>query len=154
MQSGFRTVAVALDGSSHAQHALDVAIDLARRYAARLTVVAVAPITPAMVMPNEPVLPPLLPESTMPQFRQIVDAGVARATAAGLTGVDGVCEEGVAVDEILGFLETHPVDLLVVGSRGLSAAKRVLLGSVSSALVNRAPCPVLVVRPPPTTRPS
>ncbi|MGD0250951.1 MAG: universal stress protein [Thermoplasmata archaeon] len=42
----------------------------------------------------------------------------------------------------------------MVGSRGLSTARRILLGSVSTALVNHAPCPVLVVRPPATTKPA
>jgi nucleotide-binding universal stress UspA family protein len=50
------------------------------------------------------------------------------------------------VDEILAFLYQHPTDLLVLGSRGLSAARRLLLGSVSTAMVTHAPCPVLVVR--------
>jgi nucleotide-binding universal stress UspA family protein len=155
METTFRSIATAIDGSDHAASALRVAIDLALRYEARLTVVAVAPITPALVMPNEPMLPPLLPESTVPQYRALVDAAVQQAQAAGVHAVDGVCEEGAAVDGLLGFLESHPVDLFVIGSRGLSAAKRLLLGSVSSALVNRAPCPVLVVRPPATPpRPS
>jgi nucleotide-binding universal stress UspA family protein len=150
MDAGFRSIAVAVDGSDHAAAALLIAIDMARRYDARLTVVAIAPITQAIVMPNEPMLPPIMPESTLPQFRVLVDAAVQQAQTAGLKAVDGICEEGPAVDGLLGFLESHPVDLLILGSRGLSAAKRILLGSVSSALVNRAPCPVLVVRPPPT----
>jgi nucleotide-binding universal stress UspA family protein len=151
MESPVRSIAVAIDGSDHATAALGWAIDLARRYSARLTVVAVAPLTPGLMMPNEPMLPPLLPESTVPEYRKLVDAAVQQAQAAGLGAVDGVCEEGVVADEILDFLAHHPVDLLVVGSRGLSAAKRILLGSVSTALVTRAPCPVLVVRPAPTT---
>lgn len=148
------SIAVGIDGSEHAAAALDFAIDLARRYAARLTVVAVAALPATIVLPNEPFLPAMAPASGVPAFRALVDAAVERARGAGLSAVDGVCEEGAAVDEILGFLSAHPADLLVVGSRGLSAAQRLFLGSVSTALVNRAPCPVLVVRPPPTTPPS
>jgi len=151
MAGGFRSIAVAIDGSDHAAEALLVAIDLARHYDARLTVLSIAPITPAIMMPNEPMLPPVLPESTVPQFRSLVDAAVRQAQAAGIRTVDGICEEGAPVDEILAFVGHHSTDLLVLGSRGLSVAKRFLLGSVSSALVNRAPCPVLVVRPTPTT---
>jgi nucleotide-binding universal stress UspA family protein len=154
MEGVFRAIAVAIDGSDHAAAALAAAIDLAQRYAARLTIVAVAPISPALVMPNEPMLPPILPESSVPQFRALVDAAVAQSQAAGLRSVEGVCVEGAAVDELLAFLGAHPFDLVIVGSRGLSTAKRILLGSVSSALVNRAPCPVLVMRPLPTTRSS
>ncbi|MBJ7609074.1 MAG: universal stress protein [Candidatus Dormibacteraeota bacterium] len=46
-------------------------------------------------------------------------------------------------------IEEHlqPTDLLVIGSRGLGGVRRLLLGSVSGALVQTAPCPVVVVRP-------
>jgi nucleotide-binding universal stress UspA family protein len=146
MTGEFRSIAVAVDGSPHAEEALGTAIDLARRYSASLTVVAVAPIPPAYVFPNEPAPPPVV-ESEAPRFRALVEASVGRARSAGVSSVEGVCEEGPPVDTILSFLNDHPVDLLVVGSRGLSTAKRLLLGSVSAGLVNHAPCPVLVVRP-------
>ncbi|HTW55134.1 MAG TPA: universal stress protein [Thermoplasmata archaeon] len=150
MTTEFRSIAVAVDGSPHADDALATAIDMARRYSASLTVVAVAPLPAAFVLPNEPAPAPVM-ESDTPRFRALVDAGVERARAAGLAAVEGVCEEGPPVDTILDFLRAHPVDLLVVGSRGLSTAKRILLGSVSAGLVNHAPCPVLVVRPKVTT---
>jgi nucleotide-binding universal stress UspA family protein len=148
MPPGFRSIAVAIDGSEHATEALSIAIDIARRYEARLTILAVAPLPTTMVLPNEPI-PTALVNGEGPRYRALVDEAIDQARKEGLSAVDGVCEEGGIVDAILGHLDRHPVDLLVVGSRGLSAAKRLLLGSVSTALVNRAPCPVLVVRPRP-----
>jgi nucleotide-binding universal stress UspA family protein len=144
----FRRIAVATDGSETASEAVALAIDLAKRYAADLLVVAVAPLPPVFSTPNEPLVPAAVPESPVPQYRELVDAAIADARAAGVTSVSGVCEEGVVVDEVLAQVRAHGSDLLVVGSRGLSAAKRLVLGSVSSALVTHAPCPVLVVRPP------
>ena len=46
-------------------------------------------------------------------------------------------------------IEDHlePSDLLVIGARGLGGVRRLLLGSVSGALVQTAPCPVVVIRP-------
>ncbi|KAF7728568.1 hypothetical protein EC973_005972 [Apophysomyces ossiformis] len=44
------------------------------------------------------------------------------------------------------FTQHHPVDLLIVGSRGLGAVKSVILGSVSDRCIHECPCPVLVVR--------
>lgn len=146
-ESLFARIVVATDGSEVAAGALRTAIDLARQYRSELLILAVAPLAPVFTTPNEPFVPPAIPESTVPRYRAIVEAAVAEAQAAGVDGVTGVCEEGVVVDEILDHLHEEPADLLVVGSRGLSAAKRILLGSVSTALVNRAPCPVLVVRP-------
>jgi nucleotide-binding universal stress UspA family protein len=147
----FRRITVAVDGSSHADAALDVAIDLARRYGSELSIVGVAPIQPPLVGPSEPMIVPAVPPSEAPRFQKIVEDAVGRAEASGLTAVTGVCDEGVVTDEILAHLTDHPCDLLVIGSRGLSAAKRLLLGSVSTAMVTHAPCPVLVVRPRVTT---
>lgn len=142
----FRRIAVAVDGSAHAGEALDVAIDLTRRYQAQLTVIAIAPLQPVYVAGNEPFVAPTVPVSDLPRYQKIVEEAVQLAEKAGVTAVTGICEDGAITDELLSFLDKHPTDLLVIGSRGLSAARRLLLGSVSTAMVTHAPCPVLVVR--------
>jgi len=146
----FKRIAVAVDGSAHARLALDAAIDLTRRYGAQLSVIAIAPLQPVYVAPNEPFVAPSVPVSDLPRYQKIVEEAVQRAEQAGVTSVTGICEDGVIVDELLALLEQHPIDLLVIGSRGLSTARRLLLGSVSTAMVTHAPCPVLVVRTPAT----
>lgn len=54
---------------------------------------------------------------------------------------------GHEADEILKAAKRLRADLIVVGSRGLTGLRRVLLGSVSQAVAHQSPCPVLVVRP-------
>ncbi len=149
----FRRITVAIDGSAFGESALACAIDLARHYGSQLVVLTVAPIIPVYVPSTEPYVPAPLPDGELPRYREYVEAAVHQAEAAGVAAVTGICEEGVVVDEILTHLEQHPTDLLVVGSRGRSAARRILLGSVSTAMVTHAPCPVLVVRPLPTPPP-
>jgi nucleotide-binding universal stress UspA family protein len=144
----FERICVAVDGSAHAEHALGVAIDLARRYQSSLTVVAVAPLIPVFVSPTEPWVPTGVPDVELKAYRDIVDRAVGEAKAAGLTAVTGVCLEGVIVDELVTHLDAHPADLVVMGSRGLSTAKRLLLGSVSESLLHHIECPVLLVRAP------
>jgi nucleotide-binding universal stress UspA family protein len=146
----FHRIAVATDGSESAKAALEVASDLAKRYGADLLVIAVAPLPTILSTPNGPIVPPTIPRGDVPVYRGIVDAAVARARSEGVAAVSGVCEEGSPVDTILAQVRDHRSELLVVGSRGLSTAERLLLGSVSTALVNHAPCPVLVVRIPTT----
>ena len=143
----FHRITVAIDGSDTSETALDYALDLARHYSSDLVIVAVAPIVPVYISSTEPYVPAGVPPSEIGHYHEIVEAAVKRAEAAGVTSVTGVSYEGVVVDELLTHLEQHPTDLFVLGSRGLSTAKRILLGSVSSAVVNHAPCPVLVVRP-------
>jgi len=146
----FRRITVAIDGSPNAETALDYAIDLAHRYGSDLVVLSVAPIVPVYISSTEPFVPAGVVPSEINHYQQVAEAAVKRAEAAGVSAVTGVSYEGVVVDEILTHLEQHPTDLFIIGSRGLSTAKRLLLGSVSTAIVNHAPCPVLVVRPTPT----
>lgn len=54
---------------------------------------------------------------------------------------------GDPAEEILRLAKIHHADLIVLGSRGLTGMKRILLGSVSSQIVEDAPCSVLVVKP-------
>jgi nucleotide-binding universal stress UspA family protein len=148
----FHRITVAIDGSAIAHEALVVGIDLAQRYGSELEIIAVAPILPVVVSAAEqPYVSVNVTQSDVGRYRAIVDRAVKDAQAAGVGSVTGLAEEGVVVDELLSLLEKHPPDLLVVGSRGLSTAKRLLLGSVSDALVHHATCPVLVVRAPSTT---
>jgi nucleotide-binding universal stress UspA family protein len=156
-------ITVALDGSPYADHALSFAIDLTKRYSASLTILSVAPMVPLYLSSTEPWAPMEMPEGEVRFYRGLVDSGVARAKTEGLSAVTGVCLEGHVVDEIVAHLEANPADLLVMGSRGLSATKRLLLGSISDAVSHHVRCPVLIVRglppgvsPPKdsTTRPS
>jgi nucleotide-binding universal stress UspA family protein len=55
---------------------------------------------------------------------------------------DGTEEAGV----IINYAKKHDMDLIVMGSKGRSRLKRLLLGGVTNAVVNLAPCPVLIVR--------
>ncbi|MGI0131926.1 MAG: universal stress protein [Thermoplasmata archaeon] len=139
-------ITVAIDGSKHAERALAFGIDLAKRYGASLSIVAVAPLVPLYVSSTEPWVPTEVPQSEIAHYRKVLDAAVAQAQEDGVASVTGLCLEGVIVDEIIALLEHHPTDLLIMGSRGLSTAKRLLLGSVSDAVAHHVKCPVLIVR--------
>jgi nucleotide-binding universal stress UspA family protein len=68
---------------------------------------------------------------------QASDHGVAVSTAT---------ETGSPADAVVEYAEDHAVDLIVIGSRGNTGAKRLLLGSVAERVVRRSPTPVTVVR--------
>lgn len=144
----FTRITVAIDGSKNAERALDVAISLAKKFGSELTVLGIAPVQPVFVSATEPWVPAEVPESEVKAYREVVDQAVARCESAGISGVTGVCLEGVITDELISHVEQHPTDLLVMGSRGMSTAKRLLLGSVSDAVSHHVRCPVLIVKPP------
>lgn len=143
----FPRIAVAVDGSPHGQKALELAADLAKRYGSQLTVLAVAPLT-AYVATTEPWIPTEVLEGEVKHYRVLVEKSVESVRAAGLASVNGVCLEGHISEELVAYLEKNPVDLLVMGSRGLSRSKRLLLGSTSDEVLHHVRCPVLIVRTP------
>ncbi len=138
----FRTIAVAYDDTPEAKAALRRAEEIA--LACRATIVVFTVSAPAAIVPGASgYVPTVAPQAGAIVTRTVksVDERLA-ATGRALAGVPAAviaeaCEEAGA-------------DLLVAGSRGYGPVLRVLLGSVSTQLVHRAPCPVLVVpRPEP-----
>lgn len=63
----------------------------------------------------------------------------------GLNMVTELCR-GDAATEIINYLKKHPIELVVVGSRGLGAVRGWLLGSVSRKIIHYSGCSVLVVK--------
>ena len=60
--------------------------------------------------------------------------------------VDTFAREGDAADAILDVAEETHADLIVVGNKGMTGAKRFLLGSVPNKVSHHAPCSVLIIR--------
>ncbi len=138
-------IVVAVDGSPHAERALEFAVDLAKRYHSELHIVTVVP-TMVVVASTEPWVPPQLPETESKYYHDLLDKAAKKASELGIPPKKTTCLEGHVVDELLAYTEKELPDLFVMGSRGLSTARRLLLGSVSDALVHHLKCPVLVVK--------
>lgn len=141
----FQKVLVAVDGSAHAERAVEVAVDIARHYGSALTIVTVIP-APVVVTATEPWVPPQLPDAEAHYYRDILEKAKKKAEELGVTPKKADILEGHVVEELLTYIEKELPDLLVIGSRGLSTARRLLLGSVSDALVHHVKCPTLVVK--------
>jgi nucleotide-binding universal stress UspA family protein len=135
-----KVIAVAYEGSPEAREALAHAEVLARREGARVRLVTVDLQPPTL--PGVVGWEPLLPKS--PQ--QVLDEGIADfAARAPDLEVEGRVIDGGSIAAAIASDSRVDVDLLVAGSRGYGALGRVLIGSVSSGLLHRARCPVLVV---------
>ncbi len=141
----FGKVLVGVDGSIHADRALEAAITIAERFHSELTVAAVLPLLFGTVEGSPRTAYQLGPKEEA--LRSVLGRAQEKAKAGGVHTVYGVYLQGHVSDVLLEYLAHKPQDLVVVGSRGLSLGGRPLLGSVSVRLVYAAPCPVLVVRP-------
>ena len=139
----FGIILLAVDGSTHGQHAAQIAGDLARAVNASqlLVVVAYEPV-PAYV--KEPNL-----------FEAIAarkaEAGRILQQAQELVGripakIDLQMIEGPIAEAILEMANTRKCAIVIMGSRGFGRLEGALLGSNSQKVASHAPCPVLIVR--------
>jgi len=142
-------VVCAVDGSPHSERALTFALEEAEVRGIPLTIVIARPTLSARwsgdVGLAEPVRLHQAEELQKTAQALLDEAERQRGRPAGVpTAVEVL--NGPPAEVIEDYVQ--PSDLLVVGSRGVGGVRRLLLGSVSSALVQTARCPVLVVRPP------
>lgn len=145
----FSSVMVGTDGSPTAATAVGEAIALASKVGARLLIVsAYEPVSELrlreerrsapsdaqwMVSPREDVL-------------AVLENAREQAVAGGVAEVETFSREGDAADAIIDIAEEQRCDLIVVGNKGMTGAKRFLLGSVPNKISHHAPCSVLIVR--------
>ncbi len=144
----FRSIVVGTDGSDTAGKAVQEAIDLAKSVGAAVYVVcAYEPVPQARLREEARQAPEDLQWMINP--REDVDATLADAADlvrdSGLD-VETFPREGDPADAILDVAEERDADLIVVGNKGMTGARRFLLGSVPNKVSHHAPCSVLIVR--------
>jgi nucleotide-binding universal stress UspA family protein len=138
-----RTIAVAFVDTPEAREALEFAAALAERAGARLRLLSVVPSRAEVFAP---VIGRDAEEAFAARAREVYRRSLDDALA-GLRGrveATGELLEGDVVDA-LATVDRRDADLLVCGSRGYGPLRRVLLGGVSSRLLRRSACPLLVV---------
>jgi len=147
----FERILVGFDGSPTARRAVQAASEIAQHFQSTLTVAVVRPTDRGEEAARLDALVPLAEDGR--SLVTILEEVRERALAHGARAVIPVTLHGDVLECLLDYLNRSPQDLVVVGSRGLSRGRRLLLGSVSTGLVNSAHCPVLVVRPGPPHAP-
>jgi nucleotide-binding universal stress UspA family protein len=144
-----RSIVVGTDGSDTARKAVQEAADLANQLGAGMDIVsAYAPVSSQRLRDEARQAPDDLQWTISP--REDVDAKLEEAKelaeGAGVKEVTLHAREGDPADAILDVAEERGSDLIVVGNKGMSGAKRFLLGSVPNKVSHHAPCSVLIVR--------
>ncbi|MDQ6745856.1 MAG: universal stress protein [Actinomycetota bacterium] len=145
----FASIVVGTDGSQTAKTAVRYAIDLARELGARLQIVsAYEPVSAQRLRGEQLDVPKDLQWIVNPHEDVLAMLAEAReeAAGAGVEQVESFARQGDAADAILDVAEEQRSDLIVVGNRGMTGAKRFLLGSVPNKVSHHAPCSVLIVR--------
>jgi nucleotide-binding universal stress UspA family protein len=144
----FKSIVVGTDGSDTASQAVREAIGLAGALGAKLELVsAYEPVAAQRLSEERRQAPEDLQWAINP--REDVDATLEAAAApareAGVE-VDLYARQGDPADAILDVAEERKADLIIVGNKGMTGAKRFLLGSVPNKVSHHAPCSVLIIR--------
>jgi nucleotide-binding universal stress UspA family protein len=144
----FRSIVVGTDGSETAGEAVREAIELAKAVSASVDLVsAYEPVSQQRLREEARQAPADLQWMVNP--REDVDAtlrdAAERVEAAGVE-VHTFAREGDPADAILDVAEERGADLIVIGNKGMTGAKRFLLGSVPNKVSHHAPCSVLIIR--------
>ena len=142
----FKNIVVAVDGSDHAEQAVNIACDIARRYDASVHLVHSPQLdTVALAVGAGAYSLKPKPEEVQAAGKQVMDRALAEATANGITA-QSVIGNGVPADEVLKCANAVGADLIVAGRRGLGAVSSLVLGSTSLKISHDAECAVLTVR--------
>jgi len=154
----FEKILVPLDGSEHSTRALGKAVEIAKKFGSKITLIHAYSVSVQPIMMPEPTAMsmPGIPVLTAGEVTRVTDAarkagnnilqdGEAKVKAEDVE-VEKLLLEGHAVQEIVRVAKEGNFDLIVMGARGLSKIKVILLGSVSDAVIHHATCPVLIVK--------
>jgi len=144
----FSKILVAADGSEASNHAVDYGIEIARKYNSDLTALH--------VILSDVTLFGSVPPAHMNEIKNEAQKYLDKIREKYYKSNDNnnkqiqlrteLITSASAVGGILGFAEKENIDLIVIGTRGRSGFKKLLLGSVASGVVTYAHCPVLVIK--------
>ena len=138
----FEKILVPLDGSEHSLDALEKAIQIAKKFDSKVTLVHLYSITVFKLTPSQI-------EDYVLELRkageEILAEGQKKAYAEGVP-VETQLKEGHVVEGIIKLAKDNNFDLIVMGAKGISKLKELFLGSISHGVTLHAPCPVLIVK--------
>jgi nucleotide-binding universal stress UspA family protein len=136
----FERIVVAIDGSAESSKTLPVAVEVAQRFASTVIVVHVR--EHAKYEGSDVDLGPEIgPED-------LVGQAVARFTERGIEARPEIrrVTPGDTPDQIVRVADEGQADLIIMGTRGMTEWRSMLLGGVANKVVHQAHCPVLLVR--------
>ena len=144
----FGSIVVGTDGSETAGEAVRQAIDLAKTLGGRVNLVsAYEPVSNTRLREERQQVPKDMEWMVNPRedVEATLKAAAERLEEAGVE-VETFAREGDPADAILDVAEEQGAELIVVGNRGMTGAKRFLLGSVPNKVSHHAPCSVMIIR--------
>lgn len=142
----FKNVLCPVDFSEFAGDIVTYAYDIAKKYGAQLHMLHVIPNL-TYFTPYESFLTPENLVAIEKSIQGEVDKDFKKLLKNVDIDVKKVVKTGVAFVEIIDYVKTESIDLIVMGTHGRSAIEHILIGSVAEKVVRKSPCPVMTIRP-------
>jgi nucleotide-binding universal stress UspA family protein len=140
-----RRILVPIDFSEHADHVIEWAQHLAKEHESHLILLHVYHLPVEFQQLEGAYLPPDFWANVKKEAEQTLGRYIAKLRNQGVDA-ESVVREGYPATVIVDEAVTQKVDLIVIGTHGLSGLKHLLLGSIAERVVQKAPCPVLAVK--------
>jgi len=137
-------ILVAIDGSEHAQRALDHALSLALKY--RAVVYLVHVLSPLPLMTEQAEVGEEIEEKRRALAEEFLEQAVRQVEKRGVRNFQSTLLLGAPERMIVDFAGRNGIDMIVMGSRGAGAVENLLLGSVSHKVCQLAPCTCVTVK--------
>jgi len=142
-------ILVPVDGSKHSMEGLKVAAHYAKTKGAEVSVMTVISYIADIDLELSASERDRILESMKNRGEEILQKAKEITSAEGIAGINTILVTGTsAAHEIVSFAEKEKTDLIIIGSRGMGATQRFLLGSVAGKVVRYSPCCVYVVKEP------
>ncbi len=145
MNVEIRCILIPLDFSHHVEAILNWGAHLAEEHDSRVLLLHAYHLPVEFQQLEGAYLPPDFWSNVKAEALQTLERHSETLRAAGVE-VETVVREGYPATVILEEAEQREVDLIVIGTRGLSGLKHLLLGSIAERVVQKAHCPVLTVK--------
>lgn len=141
----FKNILVPYDGSSFSKHAFKVALDIATKYDSKINMVSCVDTFGTgwyTKYYSEKGVVKLLEQKMQKEFSNFESA----AKKKGVILKPKIIETSSIVKTLVSFTKSNKIDLIIIGSHGRGFFDRLILGSVVNGIVQKARCPVLVVK--------
>lgn len=138
----FEKILVPVDGSEYSRRALENAIQIAQIVEGAIALTYVCVMGTSLVMSSKQ---EYFYQLEQKKGKKALEEGKKKAEAKNVK-VETFLLAGDPVQQIVKIAEEGEFKLIVIGARGISKLKELLLGSVSDGVIRNAPCPVLVMK--------
>jgi nucleotide-binding universal stress UspA family protein len=142
----FKKILCPIDFSEFTDEILEYALDITKKYGAELHLIHIIPNLNYFT-PYESFFTP----ENLIVVEKNMEAEVNKDFDAIINKIDipakKVIRTGAAFVEIIDYVKTESIDLIIMGTHGRTGLEHILIGSVAERVIRKAPCPVLTVRP-------